>query len=149
MVGMIRTQWVVLTCLKVPKGASSPIAATKGGAYLATTLPAFPSSPPSRWRGATRTVKLINPPLNSVTSNSRHPKTESDAGVFAESGGNPKTLFKAPSFRNLLKSNNNRPEGVASTWVGILESSSSWRLGGGSIGGAFSVVASCASAMSL
>ena len=150
MVGFIRMRWV-LTCLKVPKGASSPIAATKGGAYLATTLLGFPSSSSSRWRGVTRTVKLINPPLNSVTSNLRRLKTESGLDVSAESGGNPKTLFKAPPSRNLLKSNNNRPEEAPSTWVTVrvLESSSSWVFGGGSISDAFSAVASCANVMSL
>lgn len=94
----------VLTCLNVPNGAPSPSIAMYGGAYLITTLFGLLASLSSPRRGPTRTVMLIYPPLNFVTSHLPSSEVEFGIGVCAESVGIPKTSSKAPLSRNPLKS---------------------------------------------
>jgi len=100
----------VLTCLNVPNGASSPTTATYGGAYLITTLLGLLASFSSPRRGLTRTVMLIYPPLNFVTSHLPSSEVEFGIGAYIGPVGIPKTSSKAPLSRNPLKSKSSGSE---------------------------------------
>jgi len=100
----------VLTCLNVPNGAPSPTTATYGGAYLITTLLGLLASFLSPRRGATRTVMLIYPPLNFVTSHLPSSGVEFEIGAYVGPVGIPKMSSKAPLSRNPLKSKSSGSE---------------------------------------